>query len=180
MRALQIKRSNPRYGERWIDGFTQSSAGGAIFFHTEKWASGIIVSESTQKHKNRKKKTSRSMEDNKIRCVALFSIAESACAKYPVMPVSINFANKNFKSKMLVRLTHLRTRDTLSPAFCASLWDWGTLRVLVFLCIINYVSHQFRDHCEQSIQADWVLNEKEKISCLWDLKLATTSADFRC
>ena len=99
MRALQIKRSNPRYGERWIDGFTQSSAGGAIFFHTEKWDSGIIVSESTQKHKNRKKKTSRSMEDNKIRCVAFFSIAESACAKYPVMPVSINFANKNFQIK---------------------------------------------------------------------------------
>ena len=34
------------------------------------------------------------MEDNKIRCVAYFSIAESACAKYPVMPVSINFAKK--------------------------------------------------------------------------------------
>ena len=50
----------------------------------------------------------------------------------------------------------------------------------MFLCIINYVSHQFRDHCEQSIQADWVLNEKEKISCLLDLTLATTSADFRC
>ena len=81
------------------------------------------------------------------------------------------------KSERLVRLTHLRTRDTLSPAFCASLWDWGTLRVLVFLCIINYVSHQFRDHCELSIQAGWVLNEKEKISCLWDLTLATTSAD---
>ena len=37
------------------------------------------------------------MEDNKIRCVAFFSIAQSACAKYPVMPVSINFANRNFQ-----------------------------------------------------------------------------------
>ena len=63
------------------------------------------------------------MEDNKIRCVAFFSIAESASAKYPVMPVSINFANKNFKSGRLERLTHLRTRNTLSPAFCTSLWD---------------------------------------------------------
>ena len=50
-----------------------------------------------QKQKNRKKKTSRSMEDNKIRCVAFFSTAEKVCAKYPVMPVSINFANKNFQ-----------------------------------------------------------------------------------
>lgn len=31
-----------------------------------------------------------------MRCL-FFSIAESACAKYPVMPVSINFANKSFQ-----------------------------------------------------------------------------------
>ena len=30
-----------------------------------------------------------------MRC--LFSIAESASAKYPAMPVSINFGNKNFQ-----------------------------------------------------------------------------------
>ena len=51
------------------------------------------------KTKKQEEETSRSMEDNKIRCVAFFSIAESAYAKYPVMPVSISFANKNFQIK---------------------------------------------------------------------------------
>ena len=99
MRALQIKRSNPRFGERWIDGFTQSSAGGAIFFCTEKWDSGIIVSGSMQKQKNRKKKPLVAWKTTKLDALPFFSIAESAYAKYPVMPVSISFANKNFQIK---------------------------------------------------------------------------------
>ena len=43
----------------------------------------------------RKNLSEHGRQQNWMRC--LFSIAENACAKYPVVPVSINFANKNFQ-----------------------------------------------------------------------------------
>ena len=52
--------------------------------------------------KNRKigrRKPLGAWKTTKLDALPFFSIAESAYAKYPVMPVSISFANKNFQIK---------------------------------------------------------------------------------
>ena len=43
------------------------------------------------------------------------------------------------KKKTSRSITHLRTRYVLSPTFCASHGEGGTLRFLVFLCAMNSV-----------------------------------------